>query len=229
LATAAFIPLTFDWVRKIMESAPSLSNFQSEINFIMKSFPHYIWSQWFPKNLIQFGVIFALFLGASSLAGEFSRGTFEFLLTKPVKRLNVFLIKIISRFLGIVTVFALSTFFYSAISYALKPSVANYWEGFILSTIAALLLTLLAFSLAVLFSAFSSSSLWAGAFALIPIIFWTILESRLSQKWRVTSSLLQADIFLQNKFPVKNAVIILFLTLTIFFLAWLIFRKREVK
>lgn len=229
LTTAAFIPLTFDWIRKIMGNVPSPPAFQSEINFIMKSFPHYIWSQWFPKNLIQFGVIFALVLGASSLAGEFSRGTFEFLFTKPVKRRNVFLVKVIHRFLGIAILFIASTLFYGLISYALEPSIATYWGGFILSTVAALLLTLLAFSLAVLFSALSSSPLWAGVSALLPLIIWIIIESRLSQKWRITSSLLQANIFLQNKFPWKNGMALLFLSLVFFYLAWQIFKKREVK
>jgi ABC-type transport system involved in multi-copper enzyme maturation permease subunit len=229
LATAAFIPLTFDWVKRVMENAPSPPAFQSEISFILKSFPHYIWSQWFPKNLIQFGVIFTLVLGASSLAGEFSRGTFEFLFTKPVKRRDVFLVKVISRFLGIAIVFTASTLFYGLISYAIKPSIATYWKGFILSTVAALFLTLLAFSLAVFFSAFFSSPLWAGVSAFLPIIIWVIIESRFSPKWKVASSLLQADIFLQNKFPLKYGVIILFLSLVIFYLAWQIFKKREVK
>lgn len=53
----------------------------------------YLWSNWHAKNLYQAMVIIALIFGSGTVAGEFSRGTAQFLFSRAVPRKSVVLVK----------------------------------------------------------------------------------------------------------------------------------------
>jgi len=54
-----------------------------ELQRILADYNYYLWSQWQPKNLLQFGTILALVLAAPAVAGELSRGSMDYLLSRP--------------------------------------------------------------------------------------------------------------------------------------------------
>jgi len=60
---------------------------------IMENHNYYLWSQWNAKNLYQVGTILAILLGMNVFAGEVSRGTAGFLMTRPITRAEVFITK----------------------------------------------------------------------------------------------------------------------------------------
>lgn len=53
----------------------------------------YLWSNWHSKNLYQAMVVIALVFGSGTVAGEFSRGTAQFLFSRAVPRRSVVLVK----------------------------------------------------------------------------------------------------------------------------------------
>ncbi|HVF58109.1 MAG TPA: ABC transporter permease subunit [Pyrinomonadaceae bacterium] len=53
---------------------------------LMGSYPGYVWSQWFGKNLLQFWTMFAVLLGVGGIANEAHRGTALWTLSLPVTR-----------------------------------------------------------------------------------------------------------------------------------------------
>jgi len=55
--------------------------------------PVYLWANWHGKTLYQMMVLFALIFGASTVAGEFSRGSAPFVFSRAVRRRTVVLVK----------------------------------------------------------------------------------------------------------------------------------------
>lgn len=53
----------------------------------------YLWGNWHMKNLYQAMVVIALVFGSGTIAGEFSRGTAQFLFSRAVHRKSVVLVK----------------------------------------------------------------------------------------------------------------------------------------
>jgi len=53
----------------------------------------YLWSNWHAKNLYQAVVIVAIIFGSTAVAGEFSRGSAQYLFSRPVARRSVVLTK----------------------------------------------------------------------------------------------------------------------------------------
>src|SRR5690606_26069307 len=53
----------------------------------------YLWSSWHAKNLYQAVVIVAIIFGSTAVAGEFSRGSAQYLFSRPVARRSVVLTK----------------------------------------------------------------------------------------------------------------------------------------
>src|SRR5690606_22330049 len=53
----------------------------------------FLWSNWHAKNLYQTVVIVAIIFGSSAVAGEFARGSAQYLFSRPVSRGTVVLVK----------------------------------------------------------------------------------------------------------------------------------------
>lgn len=122
-------------------------------------------SNWFGQNVLQMGTIFAAILGCSAIAGETSKRTIEFLLTKPISRFRVLAIKMA---VGVSTIGALVVVA-SALIYP-----ASVILGYSVSLTSLLLASLLSwmglavmFALAIFFSAIFDDAIKAAAVTLI--------------------------------------------------------------
>lgn len=118
LALAVIIVATFHYIEQIMTDIPAelleaLSRYEAtrELLFIFGDYSLYVWSQWNAKNLLQAGALFAIIIAAFQFAGEISRRTIAFYLTRPLTRRQGYLAKIAAGFLIILTIFVIGTLF----------------------------------------------------------------------------------------------------------------------
>lgn len=87
MAFAATTVFTFDFVRAMLSGLADFPGVRpGELEFILRNFTAYLWANWFRKTLWQTGILAAWILGAGVIAGEVSRGTIEFSLSRPVPR-----------------------------------------------------------------------------------------------------------------------------------------------
>lgn len=105
IALGASIPLTYDYVRDMMEQLMGdyvLPPFVQELmppellempTALWSDMSTYLWANWHTKNLYQTMVILALVFGSVTVAGEFSRGTAQFLFSRAVPRKSVVRVK----------------------------------------------------------------------------------------------------------------------------------------
>lgn len=222
-------PLMKELTRQPIPESPFIPKDLSQQLLTLSNYRVYIWSQWFPKNLIQVLVIVALILGASALAGEKSRKTWEFLLARPFSRKEVFLYKVMSRLTATFGLSFFSTTFYWLILGAFKPSVFSLWPGFLLANLAVFSLAALVFSVALFFSAFSNRPLYAGGFSFFVILLFSVIsplvEKKLPDYLRV-SSLTAYRIFSNFDFPFRIFLIVLLLAV-VFQVAALLFWEKQ--
>jgi len=82
----------YDWLSGLMPQV-DLSTLpgwvRDPLDAQMRSYVHYIWGNWYGKNLMQFLVILVIVYGAGLIAAETSRGTSGFLFSKPIRRSTV--------------------------------------------------------------------------------------------------------------------------------------------
>lgn len=92
----ASLPLMFDMFKKSIQmftGIPLLGDLQHEMEAQASDFSLYLWANWYSKNLPQILLVLAAISGGPMLAGERASGTFQFLLSRPVSRLQVFVSK----------------------------------------------------------------------------------------------------------------------------------------
>lgn len=87
--TAVAIPLLYDVLIKLVNMMPVPLGFESQIN-VLKNYEKYIWSQWFGKSLYQQAAVLAVIFGAGIISWEVSHKTVQFLLSRPVRREEIF-------------------------------------------------------------------------------------------------------------------------------------------
>lgn len=112
LALAVIVVFTFHYLEQVMEEIPAevieiLAQFEvgRELLFIFGDYSSYVWSQWHAKNLYQAGALLVIIMAASQFAGEVSRRTMGFYLSRPVTRSEGFLAKAAAGELIILAVF----------------------------------------------------------------------------------------------------------------------------
>ncbi len=135
---------TFHYLAGVFEEIPAdllevLSGYEvaRELLVIFGDYSVYIWSQWHAKNLYQVGALIAIIMAASQFAGEVSRRTIGFYLTRPVTRRLGFLAKVIAGSLAMLIMFGGGTVLIWAAS-AIMGNNADWGRLFI-----ALLLSLI--------------------------------------------------------------------------------------
>lgn len=118
LALAAVIVGTFHYLGDIVEEIPPeilelLARYElsSELLFIFNDYTVYVWSQWQAKNLLQVGALLAIVIAATQFAGEVSRKTIGFYLTRPVSRRSGYLAKTLAGMLVLLVFFIGGTLF----------------------------------------------------------------------------------------------------------------------
>src|SRR4028118_71631 len=93
----AFVPFTYEMSRYYVGAfnpeilPPAI---REQLDQAMSSYDAFVWYQWFGRIGLQIIVVLAALLGGSLIAGEVSRGTIFFLLSKPLSRERILLSKI---------------------------------------------------------------------------------------------------------------------------------------
>lgn len=139
-------------------------NLLAELEFIMSDYNIYIWSQWNPKNLLQLGSIVAIIAAAPAIAGEYNRGSLEFLISRPLKRSTMLLTKAAAGITVLSAIIWLSTLAMLFTAQIFGPEPVSWWR-----ILAATLLSnaglLLAYAVALNFSVLFNDSIKAGSAA----------------------------------------------------------------
>ena len=96
LAAAVLLTAAYGWLTSLLpitNAAQLPEAARDELALMMSSFDYYVWTQWFADTARQVLGLIAAILGAGLIAGEVSKGTIFFLLSKPVGRERVLLTK----------------------------------------------------------------------------------------------------------------------------------------
>lgn len=200
VAAALLITSSYGLVKKLFTNADTSQLPDAFVRAIgnLTTYDSYAWGQWFNKSGEQFLAIFAILLGASLIAGEVSKGTIYLLLSRPLSRDHILLIKF-----GLSAAILLSM----ALSGAVVLLVGSGWQGHpqnmggvLLSTAMVWLGSLLVLGLALVFSillddplrAFAATggffavlaivSLLPGWQVLSPVYYWTSLPAYLGSE-----------------------------------------------
>lgn len=72
---------------------PDIAGLQEKVQATFISFDAYVWGNWFGNNAGTLFSLLAVILGAGLIAGEVSKGTIFFLLSKPIGRERIILTK----------------------------------------------------------------------------------------------------------------------------------------
>lgn len=219
------LPAIHDYTLKLMESTPMPGFARIQLQEL-KDFRVWIWSQWFGKNLIQLGGIFAIIYGAGLISGEVSNNTIQFLLAKPVRRQDVFTVKYVVNYLALafITAFSSAALFIAALAAGHNYPVGQYLQ----QVIVAMAGMGVVFSLAAFFSTVFDQSLKAvvvsGIMALllsIPGIFPPLADYSLYYQ---TSG---RQIFSGLGFPVLPVAVLVLVSAALYVLGRNRFTRRD--
>ena len=141
-------------------SSPPIAD---KLQRILTDYNYYLWSQWQPKNLLQFGTILALVLAAPAVAGELSRGSMDYLLSRPLSRTSILLTKATAGALILSAVTWSATLVTLAAASLLEPAL--WWGRFLAATALVNAGLLCVYAIGLLFSTFCTSSVKAGVSA----------------------------------------------------------------
>lgn len=121
--TAVITVITFHYTGQIVEEIPEdlmeyLLQFEvtREMLFVFSDYSMYLWSQWNAKNLLQIASLFAIIIASAQFAGEISKGTISFYLTRPVTRVGAYIGKVTSGLLIMLIIFGGGTVLFWASS-----------------------------------------------------------------------------------------------------------------
>ena len=189
------------------------------------SFNSYIWGGWFQINGILYLAVFAAILGTSLIAGEVSRGSIFFLLSRPVGRDRVLLIKYGVSALLVLLVALLGTVLIFTIGTIVGHSVDL--SRMLLATLLAWLGTLFVLGLTLVCSVLFSDVLRPALVALgvtavlaLPAFIPTL------QRWSLISYWSSADAYFKGTFPLTNLIVDLVAAVLPLIVALVLFRKK---
>lgn len=114
VALGVSIPLVYNLVGDMLGQFRADESIPPALRDLLPSdlmeMPTYLWSNWHAKNLYQAMVVIALVFGSGTVAGEFSRGTAQFLFSRAVPRTSVLLAKAAVDLAGMAAAALLGTF-----------------------------------------------------------------------------------------------------------------------
>lgn len=108
MLAAISAPLIFDYTIKLMDITP-IPEFARGQVAQLKDFRFFVWSQWFGKSLTQMGTMIAVIFGAGLVSSEVSRKTIQFMLSKPIRREDIFTVKYIVNLVNLALLTVLSS------------------------------------------------------------------------------------------------------------------------
>ena len=232
LLIAVLVSASYDLVRSMLASANTSAlpaAFQQQILQGLGNYDSFTWAQWFGKNGQMVLGALAAFLGGGLLAGEVSKGTIYFLLSKPVSRERVLLTKYgvtAAAFLAITALGSVGVVVTGAIYGHPQPlgavlvSTALLWLG-ALSVLGVALLCSAIFDdllrpvgLALVFATLIGLPAFVGAF----VAGWT--------QWSLPSYWASQSFYLGGAFPVREFAVSLIAAAAPLLLTWQVFRRR---
>ncbi len=154
--------LVEDLPRELMEMLVKY-DLTRELLSIFGDYSLYVWSQWHAKNLFQLAALFVIIIAASQFAGEVSKRTMSFYLTRPVTRQLGYLAKITAGLLVLVFIFSAGTIAFWLVSHIMGYTAA--WGKFFAALTVSLMWIAVYYQLACLISTFNREPIMAGVLA----------------------------------------------------------------
>ena len=87
---------TYDLIKNLLTSSTLQQvpqSLQGQVQQVLGNYDVYVWGQWFSKNGAEVVAVLAAVLGCGLIGAEANKGTIFFLLSKPVSRVRVLLVK----------------------------------------------------------------------------------------------------------------------------------------
>lgn len=93
---ALVLPLSYNLLHKTMLEFAGEAELEVNGVSLFENNDVYLWHSWGGENLYSIGIIAALLLGVYAVAGEVKKGTIDFLLSRPISRRKLFMMKVTS-------------------------------------------------------------------------------------------------------------------------------------
>ncbi len=230
LAIAILSVFAFDFLGGLVQQVPRELIEEIEIarSFmeLFDDYDYYIWSQWNAKNLYQLGTLLVIIISASQFAGENSKKTMAFLLTRPVGRLKVFAGKISAGLLILLVIFATGTMCLWILSFIFAGNFAIA-RIFIASFLTFLWLALY-YILGVMISILTEEPVPAGVItAVVGVILSIPGWFQSLRHFSIFYQMKAIDYFVFEIFPGWNIFVALVLTTVLFYVGYRIFLSRD--
>jgi ABC-type transport system involved in multi-copper enzyme maturation permease subunit len=208
--TGAFLPYGFDILKestRMIGDIPWMSGIQRQIEAQASDYRLYLWANWYGKNLPQYLLVLVAIVGGASLAGEKSSGTFQFLLSRPVSRKQVFAAKYAAG-ATVVAATVLGGTLASLTAWSLIGRSVS-WTWFLSGVPAQILGGLFLLSLAMILSALLDDALKAGVFAFAVMMVMTIVETVPPARGRLIFGMMAAGRSFSSGLPTPLPLFIL--------------------
>ncbi len=228
LVVVVLLASTYDLIHKLL-SVTSLQgvpqSLQGQVQQVMGSYDPYVWSQWFSKSGAEVLAVLAAVLGCGLIASEVNKGTIFFLLSKPVSRVRVLLVKY-----AVSAALLLAMLVVSSAGLLVTAAIVGHPQnigGVAISTLLLWLGTLFVLGLALLFSTLFKDILRPLLFALIITIVTAIPGFIPSWgDWSLPGYWSDLSAYLGQSFPTKALLICLVAAMVPVVLAIPLFRKQ---
>ncbi len=233
VAISALVTLSYGWIRTLLADAATSrlpDSLRTQLGLVLGNFDVYIWSQWFAKNGQMLLGGLAGFLGGGLIAGEASKGTSFFLLSKPVSRERILLTKY-----ALSAVVLLGVTLLGSLALLVVAPVQGHPQsvgGVLIATLLLWLGTMFVLGLALLFSVIFDDILRPVAFALIiavlvgiPSAVGFFLPSW--SDWSLPNYWASLPAYLGTTFPAKELAVCLVAAVLPVAVALPVFRKRQ--
>ncbi len=200
---------------------------QQQIDSLVKGgYDVYIWSQWFSKTAPQILVILAAIMGAGLIASEVNKGTIFFLLSKPVSRTQVLLVKY-----GVNALSLLGVTLVSSVVILVAAAVRGqpvHWAGVVVSSLLLWVGMLFPLGLATLCSILYKD-IWLPLVIAILVIVVLSLPGLVPGwgAWNLTGYWADYSAYLGNSFPLKGLIILLVVAALPLAAAIPLFRRQQ--
>jgi ABC-type transport system involved in multi-copper enzyme maturation permease subunit len=213
---------------KVGQLAPSGYGF-SALQVVLQehpSFNTFVWSSWFQVNGLFILGLLAILLGSGLIAGEVSKGTIFFLLSKPVNRERILLTKYgVSA--GLLLAVSVLSSVVVAVTCALLGQPQNVLS-LLVATVLLWLATLFPLGVALCFSLIAPDSLRAVIFAALVVLVLALLPLSLASGPNPSLGAFWSSqhAYLAGSFPVVEYVICLLTAVIPLAVALVVFRRK---
>lgn len=226
---AAGLAGTYDLIKRLLTSTTlqqTPQSLQVQAQQLLGSYDVYVWGQWYTKNGAEVLALLAAVLGASLIGGEVNKGTIFFLLSKPVSRVRVLLVKY-----AVSAGLLLAMIVVSGATLLATAAIVGHPQnlgGVAISTLLLWLGTLFVLGLALLFSVLYKDVLRPLLFALL-ITVLTVIPSFIPgwSDWSLTNYWSSQAAYLGQEFPTRALIICLVAAIVPVLLAIPLFRQQE--